>query len=179
MEIKRLLLFLCIITILLSSNLESNVSQATFVAKNDIDTTDYELIDSTEIKLKEAKVEMVTKKFAYYNDDIQDTTVVQFIKVVEFFKLDTNDYLFNLYISQICYESGAKQFRENGRIIKSNSNAIGIAQIVPSTAFHYLRNILTEEDKKVFILLGGTDMSFVDKYPRYKLNQSAWNESEK
>lgn len=157
----------------LTTSLKSNDGD---ISNNLINSLDN--LNVNEDFLNDSLFNVAYKKFSYYNENIANTTVLQFVKVAKFYGLsDANT--FNLCISQICYESRARQYRDNGEIMKSSANAIGIAQIVPTTGFHNLKNVLTDEDRKEFIELGATDMSFVDKYPRYKNDTNAWNETKK
>jgi hypothetical protein len=49
----------------------------------------------------------------------------------------------------------------------STGNAVGITQIVPTTAFHYLRNVVGKDNKDMFFELGATDYDFIFNYKRY------------
>jgi hypothetical protein len=100
-----------------------------------------------------------------YNPDISDSTVSSFAEIVYFYYLDNNKTL-SMCMSQILQESTARHTDNNGNIIVSSGNAIGITQIVPSTAFYYLRNVLDNQDRLEFLYLGATDFSFVYEYPK-------------
>lgn len=140
-------------------------------------------LDSTILANKEARFMYVYNRFKHYNEDIDEKTVEKFIQVVEYFKLDSTKRTFDLCISQICVESGAKQKNIDGTVVKSSGNAIGIAQIVPTTAFHYLKNVAGEENKYIFKDLGATNYDFLlnseklDKQTRKKVIKWTKNET--
>jgi hypothetical protein len=125
-------------------------------------------IRKVEEEIKNAKFAYVYDKFKHYNTNIDTGTVEKFIEVVEYFNLDSTQKLFDICISQICVESGAKQYYSNGDLVVSSGNAIGITQIVPTTAFHYLRNVTGNKYRNVFTDLGGTDYGFIMNYKRYE-----------
>ncbi len=104
----------------------------------------------------------VHKRFKEYNEKIEAKTIRKFIEVSEFYNLDTTDLLFDICISQICLESGANHLDKNCDVVKSSGHAIGITQIVPTTAFLFLKNQLSDQDKKDFIELGATSFDFVN-----------------
>ena len=66
------------------------------------------LSDSVILKTQ-AKFYKVYKAFDYYNDNLNDSTVYNFVKICIYFNLDTNEAIFNQCIAQICCESRAKQ----------------------------------------------------------------------
>jgi len=129
-------------------------------------------LSSSLVKTKTDKFELVYNRFHHFNRNINDVTVNKFIEVTDEFNLNESDRLFDVCISQICVESGAKQKTKTGEVLESSGNAIGITQIVPTTAHHYLRNILSKEDFKIFKDLGATDFSFIKKQPRYSMNSN-------
>ena len=88
--------------------------------------------------------------------------------MVGLYGLDTSELLLKTCVSQICYESGAKHINSKGDILLSSGNAIAITQLVPTTGYFYLRNIITDEELNDMMTIGVTDPDFVKKYPRYK-----------
>lgn len=104
---------------------------------------------------KVLKYKYVLDRFKVYNKDIGSSTVNTFIKVANTFKLDTNQYMFDMYIAQICVESGAKHRYKNGDLVVSSGNAIGISQIVPNTGYRFLKNVVNHDDS-LFKTLGGS-----------------------
>jgi len=125
--------------------------------------------DSTGIEL-ENKITHVYNRFKYYNKNIGTNTVNKFVEVTNAFNLDSTKLLFDICISQICVESRVRQYDENGKLIESGGNAIGITQIVPTTAHHYLRNIIKKSEYQLFRELGATDFSFIKTQPRYSMD---------
>jgi hypothetical protein len=140
--------------------------------KQELDSTKFEFknykdsISRIEAYERLDKFDYVYNSFKYYNRNIKPSTVAKFIEVSEFYNLDTNKFLFNKCISQICVESGAKQYYEDGTLVVSSGNAVGISQIVPSTCFHYLKNAIPDSMRSKFIELGGTPIDFIDNYKR-------------
>lgn len=123
----------------------------------DIDKTDEFPMDSV-YKERFTKVKRV---FSVYNKDVTDETVRTFLTVCQHYDLIQSEELLDLFIGQICVESGAKQFWKDGIVIRSSGNAIGISQIVPTTAFLYMKHYIPEEEKKELKERYGIDMSFV------------------
>lgn len=138
------------------------------------DNTDKNFLNSLRMEhlrqdsIKRAKFTYVYNKFSQYNKDIDTLTVKKFIQVVEYFKLDSTKQILDVCISQICLESGAKQYKANGKLLENSSNAVGIAQITHTTAFHYLRNVAGKTNMGIFTELGGKKYDFVFKYEQYK-----------
>ena len=126
-------------------------------------------LDTTNKQYATSKFDHVYHRFKYYNSDISVRTIKKFIEVTNTFKLDTTKTLFDICISQICVESRARQFNNSGLVIESVGNAVGISQIVPTTAHHYLRNVITNADKKTLYDLGVSDFSFVNSSKRYSM----------
>lgn len=118
-------------------------------------------LDSTIIAQKEVRFMYVYNRFKHYNRGIDEKTVEKFIEVVEYFKLDSTKRVFDLCISQICVESGSNHKNIDGNVLESSGNAIGIAQITPTTAYHYLKNVAGEENKEIFKDLGATNYNFL------------------
>lgn len=101
------------------------------------------------------KYKYVHNRFKLYNDKIDSVTVKTFIEVATTFKLDTNMYMFDMIIAQICVESGAKHRYKNGKLVVSSGNAIGITQIVPNSGYRFLKNVVKKDDR-LYNELGGT-----------------------
>lgn len=172
---KRLFLTLIIaISIILAGFISSPFDLKILKSGNNIVT--HHVLDSALIDYQNSEFNIIGKKFRYYNQNIEDSIIRQFIKVAEFYELDA--YL-DLYVSQICYESGAKHYKSNGQLVKSSADAIGFSQIIPSTAYYYLRNIFTNKDIMDIKRLGGTNVSFINKHPRYGCGQAASNEAKR
>jgi len=114
------------------------------------------------------------KNFKKYNPEIKRETVRKFIDVIEHFKLDTAGKFTNHFIAQFVMESGAQQrykstHRKRGRIVTSSGHAIGISQIVPTTAFTFLK-LATKEHREKLKEIGCSDFAFVDDYKLYYVN---------
>lgn len=122
-------------------------------------------------RIKYKKFDFVRSKFREFNPDIENSTIRQFMAVMKHYNLDTTNKIYEACISQICLESGAKQRDEKGKIIISSGGAVGITQITPTTAHHYLVNVLTDEDKKELTKLGGTDYGFLGDSKRLGNNR--------
>jgi hypothetical protein len=69
--------------------------------------------------------------------------------------------MLDIFISQICLESGAKH-ADGGDLTLSKAHAIGITQIVPSTALLFLKGEIPNMDKNTLKNLGCTDYDFVN-----------------
>lgn len=104
----------------------------------------------------------VFSTFNNYNNDNDTSLAVIFCKVTEFYKLDTNELIFNWLLGQILLESGAQQYRKNGDLVISCTGAVGFAQILRSTSIGYLKKTITKNDSLIFKKMGVTDYSFVN-----------------
>jgi|TARA_B110000259_G_C14008415_1_gene398732 hypothetical protein len=122
---------------------------------------EYDSIQDELDEIEHNEFDRVYKRFKLYNKNIDTLTVNHFIKVVKLYGLDTTNTIYDACISQICLESGAKQFYANGNVVVSSGNAIGISQIIPTTAHHYLKKVISSEDSLKIMELGATDFSFV------------------
>jgi hypothetical protein len=105
----------------------------------------------------------VFNRFEIYNPEIDTETVILFLNTIDHFKL-RDDKVFDLLVGQIMLESQAKQFYikghdKSGEVIRGTSGEVGIAQIMPTTAIHYLEKVIKDDPE--FIKLGITDYSFV------------------
>jgi hypothetical protein len=114
----------------------------------------------------------VYNRFEIYNPEIDTETVVLFLNSIDHFNL-RDELVFELLVGQIILESQAKQFytSENdkyGEVIRGTSGEVGIAQIMPTTAIHYLEKVVKNNNE--LYELGVTDYSFVfnDKLSKEK-----------
>lgn len=94
------------------------------------------------------------KAFSHYNPEIDSQTVTQFIKVCEFYNLDTTQIGFKLFVGQIIIESGSKHYK-NGVVNIGSGGHIGIAQISPKSGLAIMTKLVTDNDIKVFRYLSG------------------------
>jgi hypothetical protein len=114
------------------------------------------------VEYNKDKFNYIHKRFMVYNKDIDSSTTMKFMEVVDTFDLDSTQRMLDIFISQICLESGAKHSDDRGELILSKAHAIGITQIVPSTALLFLKGDLPEMDRGVLRNLGCTDYDFVN-----------------
>lgn len=89
------------------------------------------------------------KAFRYYNPEIDTQTVMQFIKVCEFYNFDTTQTIFRMFVGQILIESGSKHYK-NGNVNIGSGGHIGIAQISPKSGLAIMTKLVTNNDIEVF-----------------------------
>jgi hypothetical protein len=154
--LRYTLYILIVCTVMIQYNFITNLTNELNSSKYSLDSA-LTALDRIQYK----KFDYVSNKFKIFNPDIENSTVRQFMKIMRHYKLDTTNTIYDACISQICLESGARQRTETGEILISSGNAVGITQITPTTAHHYLVNILTEKDGKEFRKLGGSDYTFL------------------
>lgn len=105
--------------------------------------------------------------FAYtrlkaFNPLIDSSTVIKIVSTANKFKITNKLENFKWGIGQLLTESGGSQYRkETGKLLVSSGGAIGIGQILPSTAYWYLLSVAKEEDIKILKELGCDDFSFI------------------
>jgi len=149
-----------------------------------LDEVTYRL-DSIETAIwieKTNKFNYVYGKFSAYNYDIESSTVEKWIQVAEHYNLDSTQLMFDYFISQILLESGAQQYYKTGhpkegRLVSSYAGATGFCQIMPGTAYGFLKKYVTEEDRIEFAKLGATNFDFVDKYESRSTTKESFNEA--
>lgn len=112
---------------------------------------------------REKKKDRVRSTFKMFYPQVGDETINIFTKVCEDYEFDTNETVFNTCIAQICVESGSRHLNPDGTPLKSSGNAMGIGQIVPTTAFHFLKYEIPYNCPEKF-RENTTDFSFVNKY---------------
>ena len=126
------------------------------------------LLDELTVKLDKIEVhsakynanfDYVYPKFKAFNENIDTFTVHHFVKVMMHYELDETEYKREMYTGQILLESGAKQYRPNGDLVRSSAGATGICQIMPNTCRGYFDKMSTQ-DSLDFIELGANDFSF-------------------
>jgi len=94
-------------------------------------------------------IELAQHAFRMYNPSIFDSTILNFIRISKAYGLSRDQDVFRKCVSQICLESRAKQSAI------SSGNAMGMGQIVPTTAFDVLHK-LTADDRAKMASLGAT-----------------------
>jgi hypothetical protein len=124
------------------------------------------------VKIKPIKVlDTIPKEFSFiytkfkkYNPYVDSSTVFKFSEVAQFYGL-TGEKTLEWCVGQILLESGAKQCYQpghpkEGRLVVSYADAIGISQILPSTAYGYMVKRVEPDEVDCFYGLGATDFSF-------------------
>lgn len=109
------------------------------------------------------KFNFTKDRFGVFNSILEDSTVSRFIEVAEYFKLDSTEEMFNLFVHEIILESGAKQYYQpghpkEGQLVESYAGAVGIGQIMPNTAFSFLKRVV---DSAEMYNLGCTDFEWI------------------
>jgi len=123
---------------------------------------------------------IVYNSFNSYNPYCDTSSAVKFSEVATHFGLDQDEETFKLVLGQILLESGAKQYYQpnhpkEGQLVVSSADAIGFTQILPSTAYGYMKKKITPEEVDCFIELGATDFSFAyndDYSKKEKINMA-------
>lgn len=173
-------------TILWLSNLNDGRKAVESLRGSDISSGEISVLRPTEDpKLKEKalkkakerqeKLEKIKSSFEKFNPNVSQETVELFLNVCEHYGLDTNESVFNTCIAQICIESGAKHLDSNGKPLKSSGNAVGIGQIVPTTAFHFLKKDIPA-NSPVSFEKNVTDFYFAQRYDYFKTTDEKGNE---
>jgi len=135
-----------------------------------------EIKEMLETHIEASKVEIklpdgftyVYDRFAIYNAKIDTQTVITYLSVVDSFGLREDSTHFDWFIGQILYESGARQRKADGSILRGTSGEVGIAQIMPSTALGVLSQI---KDPNILLRLGVHDFSFANNKSIKKVNK--------
>lgn len=89
------------------------------------------------------------KAFSHYNSGIDSQTVMHFVKVCEYYNLDTTQATFKMFVGQIIVESGSMHYK-NGRVNIGSGGHVGIAQISPKSGLAIMTKLVTNDDIKVF-----------------------------
>ncbi len=97
-------------------------------------------------------VELAHNAFKLYNPLIADSTAINFVRITKNYGL-FDEHTFRKCIGQICLESKAKQSAF------SKGNAMGMGQIVPTTAFDVL-NKMSDDDRVHMRSLGATSIGW-------------------
>ena len=137
-------------------------SVLTFLSLNTSNLVIYNPDSSKEVNQLPKNFDKVFSTFNDYNNHNDTSLAITFCKVSEFYKLDTNEFIFEWLLGQVLLESGAQQYRRNGELVLSCTGAVGFAQILRSTSIGYLRKTITKSDSSIFKNMGVTDYSFVN-----------------
>jgi hypothetical protein len=103
---------------------------------------------------------IIKNNLKYFNSELSDYELEVIYKTIKFYSMDTNYNHLKLYCSQLMLESGVRH-EKNGNIIKSNTGAIGIAQITGTTGYYFLLRKITPNDSILLEKINVTDFSFV------------------
>jgi hypothetical protein len=101
----------------------------------------------------------VYNAFQSYNNDTDTSLVITFCKVAQSYGLSDDVVEFEWLMGQVLLESGAQQYND-GKLVVSNTGAVGFGQILRSTCLAYMRRSLNKNDSLIFRRLGVTDYSF-------------------
>ena len=104
----------------------------------------------------------IHKDLLVYNKDAKQSTAENILLAIEAFDLDETEKMFDYSICQLLYESRGIHM-EGGELLASSANALGIGQIKSTTAFHYLKKVMSESDRLVLDSLGGDYIKFGPK----------------
>jgi hypothetical protein len=133
------------------------------------------LLNETKIIENENKILLcnkLLKNIKSYNTDIKKETILFFLNTIENFNIAKNEEEIFLLVSQLLSESGFQQHyssnhKKRGQLVKSHSNAIGITQITPNTAYYYLRKANLKNEKYLF-----SNINFSKEFKKHKPNKN-------
>jgi len=94
-----------------------------------------------------------------YNKDAVKTTAINILNAIEAFHLDETKQMYEYSLFQLLYESRGIHMN-GGSLLKSSAGALGICQIKSTTAFHYLKLVMGEDDMDFLSSLGAAPISF-------------------
>jgi len=115
--------------------------------------------------IEKHKISFLHKIAKKYNRKISKKTIAYFLLTTKIFQLNDAKQE-QLLFCQLLYESGFSQFDKNHRLIISKANAIGIAQIKPSTAYYYFRKLSQKNQEYFFKQLKCSDFSFYKNFTK-------------
>lgn len=151
-----------VLAVLISAFNNPNKAQRTTFASWSI-SLDLEsaLLSMDETRFKKRQT-LIYDQLRLYNPKATEKTAYDIAVAIEEFNLDATDIMMRYSLYQLLYESGGKHFK-NGKIHTSSAGALGIGQIKPTTAFHYLKQVMSDEDMTRLIELGATKIVFKEK----------------
>ena len=155
---KKDLIFYGIVTVILSVMFYQNIMLSRRLSDMENKGNKPELV-------LPASFNYVFDRFKVYNNDVDTNAIILFIKSVDYYELNKKE-IFDMLVGQILLESNAKHVYPSGQanagqVIRGSSGAVGISQIMPTTALHYLQRIA--EDDRILYDLGVSDYSFVNR----------------
>ena len=168
-----LIILLLIFAVIKLSHYNKNLNKKIDDLQRIINEHDKQIQTLSSLRIQKFNTTFVA--FKRYNKTIDTAIVSQFLKTTKVFKLDTSNYMYELMISQICYETGAKHLLDN-KIITGGHGEKGISQILPRTAFYTLKNLTKSEKDIMLNKLCCSDFDFVysDDYNKSKNKMIAW-----
>lgn len=124
-----------------------------------IDRIEKALLETASITLPE-NFDYAYVRLKAYNPSIDTATIIKIVATANKFAITNKLENFKWGIGQLLVESGGNHTDKDGVII-SSGGAVGIGQILPSTAYGYLINRAKDIDKQILKQLGCTDISFI------------------
>lgn len=137
--------------------------------------TDTIVVDKDSVNTPQPKSVLfgfLKERLRIYNPNLSDKEISFIEDCMN--RFDLVDYRSRM-VHQLCLESSASHTYPDGKVKVSSGNAIGMSQIVPTTAFHLLKHEITKEERQLFYELGVENFDWVDnedfKYSwKYKIN---------
>ena len=165
-DMKTRHLFLILVTLLSISILAFNDPEKAIKARpayiSNLDFGLEEALLSMESARFDKRKTEIHKDLLVYNKDAKESTAENVLRAIEAFHLDETEQMFDYSLYQILYESRGIHI-ENGKLLASSANALGIGQIKSTTAFHYLKQVMSESDRLALDSLGGNYIEFGPK----------------
>jgi|TARA_R110000751_G_scaffold5019_4_gene23743 hypothetical protein len=172
---KKTVITFSVLTIIVAVLFYQNIRLSSRIERLEVSDSIEQVYVDNSIELPDS-FDYVYNRFEIYNPELDTETVVLFLKSIDQFSL-RDGLVFDLLVGQIMLESQAKQFyigghAKHGEVIRGASGEVGIAQIMPTTAMHYLKNVIKDDGS--FKTLGVSDYSFMfnkhlSKQKRYDL----------
>jgi hypothetical protein len=153
-------LFLALVTILSISILAfNNPDKALSINKSSLSNNLEGAILSMESARFDKRKADIYKSLLVYNQEAKESTAENILNAIEAFDLDATEQMYNYSLYQILYESRGIHL-EDGKLLASSANALGIGQIKSVTGFHYLKQVMDATDLAMLDSLGATHISF-------------------
>lgn len=161
------ILIVAIIIGLIRSIDSSNINTSEEVNTNDNEVCVDDNCDVEESIKTHKWFEYTYNRFKVYNRDIDSSTVELFLDVAEHYGFADDSTQYRLVVGQILLESGANQYYfkghpYEGRLVLSPVGAVGMTQIMPTTAYHFMDRVINEKDREVFKKFGADEFKFID-----------------
>lgn len=124
-------------------------------------------IFSTKINRLESKIEtilgvdeLVRNMTTKFDKNINPSTINKITKAISYFNLDTNEKVITMCVAQILTESGGNHYDKRSKDILNGGGAIGVCQILPSTAVGVLSS--SSKIRNKVVKFGVTPINFTD-----------------